>query len=163
MSNIEFYGLFLNLILYIIIISPVIFICRKKNIIKSKKIFVRALIISTFIEILFSFFIYNYSKKFFSLFTETTGIINFATHCSKILFICSPLYGFKFLIPRLLKKNNAKKTVILVITKITANIIFAITGYLLFNFKGILYSVPVCDFVFYIVYLIIFIKYLKNC
>ena len=162
MSNIELSGLFLNLILYIIIIFPVIIISRKKNITKNKKTFIKFLIISTVIEILFSLFIYSYSRNFFSIFTETTGIINFATHCSKILFICSPLYGFKILVPSLLKNKNAKKTVILVASKITANILFAIIGFFIFNFKGFLYSFPICDFIFYIICIIIFIKYIKN-
>lgn len=162
MSNIELSGLFLNFILYILIIFPVIFIAKKLNITKNKKIFIKFLIISTIIEILISLFIYNYSKNFFSIFTKTPGIINFATHCSKILFICSPLYAFKILTPYLFKKNRIKKTVILVLSKITANIIFAIAGFLIFNFKGFLYSFPACDFLFYIINIIIFIKYINN-
>ena len=163
MNNIEQAGIFLNLIIYIILIFPLFLILFKKEIYSNKKAFLLYLVFSIILETFLSSFIYIFPKKIFNLFTDTQGIINFAAYCSRIIFITSSLYCIKILIPIYLIKNHIKKTVILICSKITVNIILAFLGFFFFKFKGILYSIPICDFIYYIIYLSIFKKVFRNC
>ena len=163
MDNIHIYGLIINFILYIIMIFPIMLFLRQKNFISLKNFFTNFIII-TIIEIVFSLFIYIVPQKIFSLFTSTTGIINYATYCSKILFITSTLYGIKYFIPAYIFYNpkynlNIKKTTIIVLSKIVVNLILGFFGYFLFSTKGFLFSIPLCDLIYFIIYCIIFIKY----
>lgn len=160
MDKVHFIGLFLNFIIYLILIVPSILISLKKHIYKNKKIFILYLIYATSFEIVLSIFFHIFSKEFFSIFTNVSGIINYSVYSSKILFITSSLYSIKILIPAFLIKNN-KKTAILIFSKIAVNLIFIFVGYNLFNNKGILYSIPICDFVYYIIYIVAFLKVIR--
>ncbi len=159
MNKIQIIGLFLNFIIYLIMICPIIIICFKKKIYENKSIFISHLINITVLEIILSIVLYAFSRKIFDLFTNTTGIINYAIYASKILFISSSLYGIKFMIPAYLFFSNKgrKKTAIIFLSKIAVAIIFAFIGYSCFNFKGILYSIPLCDLIYYIIYIILII------
>lgn len=150
-------ALILNLIVYLIIIIPLIISFFFTHIFFNKKTVIRYLAILSIIEIILSILLYKFSYKIFSLFTSKTGTINFAVFASRILFLDSSLYAIKFLIPMYLKKSN-KKTVIFVLSKITANILFAILGYLIMHTVGFLYSFPICDIIYYFIYIYIFIK-----
>lgn len=158
LNQVQINGLFLNLIIYIIMILPIIFISLKKSIYETKEKFILWLIISTICEIIFSILFHKFSKNIFSIFTNTTGIINYAVYASKILFISSSLYSLKILLPAYISKKDSKKTAILVLSKITVNLIFILIGYSLFNIKGILYSFPICDIIYYIIYFKFFLN-----
>lgn len=160
MDKVHFIGLFLNFIIYLILIVPSILISLKKHIYKNKKIFILYLIYATSFEIVLSIFFHIFSKEIFSIFTNVSGIINYSVYSSKILFITSSLYSIKILIPAFLIKNN-KKTAILIFSKIAVNLIFIFIGYALFNNKGILYSFPICDLAYYIVYIVAFLKVIR--
>ena len=138
-NQVEVCGLVINFIIYIFMILPIILISFKKSIYTSKKIFLLFLIFSIVLETIFSLILYNFSRNIFSLFTSTTGIINYSIYASKILFISSSLYSFKILIPAYISIESRKKTAILVLSKITVNLIFIFIGYSIFNTKGILY------------------------
>lgn len=156
---IKTYGLLANLIIYFIITLPIIVISFNKSNYISKKNLLKSLIITTIIEILLSICLYSFSRNIFSLFIKTSGVINYAVYASKILFITSSLYGIKYLIPIYLLKNSHKKnTTILLISKIVVNIFFILIGYFLFSTKGILFSFPLCDLIYYIIYIYIFAK-----
>ena len=157
-NQIEVCGLVINFIIYIFMILPIILISFKKSIYTSKKIFLLFLIFSIVLETIFSLILYNFSRNIFSLFTSTTGIINYSIYASKILFISSSLYSFKILIPAYISIESRKKTAILVLSKITVNLIFIFIGYSIFNTKGILYSFPLCDIIFYIIYFKFFLN-----
>lgn len=162
MNNIQITGLLLNLIIYILMLIPLIFLCFYKKNYKSKNSFILILLISFIIEIFFSVFLYNFSKNIFSIFTSTKGAINYAVYSSKILFISSSLYGIKILIPAYLLHNNMKKkSAILVLSKIAVSILFIFIGYIFFNFKGILFSIPLCDLLFYAIYIYVFLKIIR--
>ena len=62
MNEIKIIGLFLNLILYIIIILPIIILVFNKQIYRNKKTLIKSLVFVTILEILFSFIIYGYIK-----------------------------------------------------------------------------------------------------
>lgn len=159
MNKIQTYALFYNLIIYLIMIFPIFIILLKKDFTNSFKKLVSCFIYITILEIFFSLFLYIFAREIFSIFTKTTGIINYAVYASRILFISSSLYGIKFLVPVFLFNiSSNKKTTILVLSKIVVHIIFIFTFYKLFSFKGILYSFPICDLIYYIIYLILFFK-----
>lgn len=163
MSNqVQINGLFLNLIIYVIMILPIIFILLKESIYKTKEKFAFWLVISVLIEIVLSILFHKFSRNIFSIFTNTKGVINYAVYSSKILFISSSLYNLKFLLPAYISKKDSKKTVILVFSKITVNLIFILIGYTFFNTKGILYSFPICDIIYYIIYVKVFLNIFRQ-
>lgn len=162
MTNIQINGLLLNLIIYLIMIFPIIIISLNKKNYETKNRFISVLIFSFIINIVLSLIVYNFSKTIFSIFSNTPGIVNYAVYASKILFISSSLYGIKILIPSyLLKINCKKKSAILVLTKIAISILFIFIGYRLFNFKGVLFAIPICDLIFYIIYILVFLKIIR--
>ncbi len=153
MNTTQIQGIFLNLIIYLIIIS------LNKKIYISKQQFFTTIIYCTLLEISLSLILYIFPKDIFSTFTKTTGIINFAIYSSKILFISSSLFALKILIPAYLyNQNKKKKLAILVLSKIAITIISIIILYIKFNTKGILFSIPICDFIFYIIYFLNIIR-----
>ena len=152
MNEVQIKALFFNLIIYIVMISPIIIISTNSRFFASKKKFISTLIYCTLLEIALSFILFLFPEKIFSLFTNTKGIINFSVYASKILFISSSLFALKILIPAYL--NHTKKITILVLSKIVITIISCIIGYILFSTKGLLFAFPICDFIFYIVYIL---------
>lgn len=163
MDRIHFMGLFFNFIIYLLMLIPVFYLLFNKRIYENKSKFISFLCISVLIEIFLSSILYIFSNEIFSLFSKTTGIVNYAVYSSKILFISSSLYGIKFLIPAYVwkNKNKHKKTAILVLSKIAVNILFIFIGYFLFNTKGILYSFPICDLIYYIIYIKLFLNIIR--
>lgn len=161
MGRIHIIGLFLNFIIYLLMVVPVFFILFNKSIYENKKKFISFLCVGTLIEIFLSCVLYIFSRSIFSIFSKTTGIVNYAVYASKILFISSSLYAVKYLIPSYILKTENKKTAILVLSKIAVNILFIFLGYILFNTKGILYSFPICDLIYCIYYLKIFLKIIR--
>lgn len=163
MNTVKFFGLFLNLIVYIILILPILLIISNKKIYKNKTRFTFIISCITIIEIILSLLIHIFSKNIFSIFSKTPGIINYAVYASKIIFITSTLYAIKFLIPAFLynyKKSilTHKKTTILFLSKIVVNLLFIILGFIVFSTKGALYAFPICDFIYYLIYIVIFIR-----
>ncbi len=159
MNTTQIQGIFLNLIIYLIMIFPLIIISLNKKIYISKQQFFTTIIYCTLLEISLSLILYIFPKDIFSTFTKTTGIINFAIYSSKILFISSSLFALKILIPAYLyNQNKKKKLAILVLSKIAITIISIIILYIKFNTKGILFSIPICDFIFYIIYILNIIR-----
>ncbi len=159
MNTTQIQGIFLNLIIYLIMIFPLIIISLNKKIYISKQQFFTTIIYCTLLEISLSLILYIFPKDIFSTFTKTTGIINFAIYSSKILFISSSLFALKILIPAYLyNQNKKKKLAILVLSKIAITIISIIILYIKFNTKGILFSIPICDFIFYIIYFLNIIR-----
>lgn len=163
MNKIQLHGLILNFIIYVIITLPLIILTCKKSIFKNKKIFTLYFTFSVLIETVLSIILYIFSENIFSLFTNIPGVINYCVYSSKILFICASLYPALFLIPFYIVKNtnSNKKTTILVLSKIVVHIIFIFIGYILFSNKGILFSFPLCDFIYFIIYIISFLKILS--
>lgn len=157
MNEIQIKGLFLNLLIYIIIITPVIIISLNKRNYSTRKNFLSTLISCTILEIILSLILYLFPEKIFSIFTNTTGIINFAVYASKILFIFSSLFAIKIIMPAYLINAN-KKITILVLSKIVITIISCITFYFIFSTKGFLFAFPICDLIFYIIYFLKIIR-----
>lgn len=152
MNIVQIQGLFLNFIVYFMMITPVVIVSVNKNNYSTKKKFLCTLIYCTIFEIIFSLILYSFPENIFSIFSPKKGIINFAVYASKILFVSSSLYSLKIIIPAYLKTK--KKITILVLSKIVITVICCIIFYLLFNTKGFLFAFPICDFIFYIIYIL---------
>lgn len=152
MNTVQLKALFLNLIVYLVMTTPIIIASLNKNNFSTKKKFLSTLIYCTIFEIIFSVILYSFSENIFSLFTTTTGVINFAVYASKILFISSSLFAIKIVVPAYLK--TTKKITILVLSKTVITIISCIILYTLFSTKGFLFAFPICDFIFYTVYIL---------
>lgn len=158
--KVQINGLILNLIIYILMIIPILIISFRKSNYISKKNLIKSSCLSIIIGIILSIILYIYSKNIFSIFTDVSGIINYSVYASKILFITSSLYTIKYFIPIYFwKNNNPKKATILVTSKIVVNIIFILIGYILFSTKGFLFSFPLCDLIYYIIYIFLFFTY----
>lgn len=149
MNEVQIKGLFLNLIIYTVMITPVIVVSLNKKFFTTKKKFLTTLIYCTFLEIALSFIVFLIPEKIFSLFTHKNGIVNFSVYASKIIFISSSLFALKVLIPAYL--NQTKKITIFVLSKIVITVAFCIIFYILFSTKGFLFAFPICDFIFYII------------
>ena len=146
----------INLIIYLVFIIPSVVILLNSNFSNKKQsIFLLAMTI-VFNSVL-SICLYKFSYIIFSLFSKTQGVINLCIYISRIIFIDSSLYGIKIIIPRYIFSKN-KKTAILILSKFAVNLILSIIGYILLQSAGLLYSFPICNFVFYIIYVFIFIK-----
>ena len=161
MDTYKIIALSFNFIIYLFMLTPIFYLLFKKAIYENKKTFISFLCISIFIETFLSCILYVFSHEIFSLFTNVTGTINYSVYSFKILFISSSLYGIKFLIPAYLYKNEYKKTAILVLSKIAVNILLIFIGYFLFDTKGILYSFPICDLIYYLIYIKLFLNIIR--
>ena len=150
-------AIILNLIVYLFFLFPTFIILFRKNFYSSKKTAIYYISASVLLEVALSIVLYKFSRNIFSLFTTSTDIINISVFISRIVFLDASLFPLKILLPAYNFKSN-KKTVILVLSKITANIILFFLGYALLANMGILYSFPICDFIFYIIYIIIFAR-----
>lgn len=160
MNLIQIQALTLNLIIYLFMIIPIIIASLNKKIYTSKNNFFTGLVYCTIFEVFISAIIYIFPNNIFSLFTKKTGIINYAIYSSKILFISSSLSALKILVPAsLCNKNKIKKVATLVCTKIAILIILMSILYIIFNTKGFLFSFPICDFIFYIIYFLEIVRY----
>lgn len=162
MSKIQISGLFINFIIYLIMIFPIILISLNKNIYQNKNHFILTSIFVLILETILSLILYTFSKNIFSIFSNTSGVVNYAIYASKILFMSSSLYGIKILIPAFLFHNSMKKkSAILVLSKIAVLILFIVLGYNIFNFKGILFALPISDLIFYIIYIVKFLNIIR--
>ena len=162
MDKIQIYGLIINIVIYIIITTPVQIISFIKGIYKNRQKFIAILASCIIYFIIVSYVLYSFPYKIFSLFTSTRGIINYGVYVFKILFISSSLYAIKILIPKFIYyQTKTKKIAILVFSKTALTIIFSVIGYLLFNFKGIFFTFPLIDFIYSIIYIYVFYKYIK--
>ena len=150
-------AIILNLIIYLFLLLPLFIMLFSKKLYSDKKSAVRFTSIAILIEVLLSAVLYKFSRNIFSFFNSSTGIVNISVFISRIVFLSSSLYPLKVFIPAYLFKSN-KKTVILILSKITANIVLFFLGYILLSNVGILYSFPICDLIYYIIYVVLFIK-----
>lgn len=162
MSRVQLFGLFINLIIYLIMILPIFLISFSLSFNKSKKRLLLSLCISITINIILSIILYKFPHNIFSIFTTQKGAINYGIYASKILFMSSSLYSLKFIIPLYLFKNKEiKKVTILLTTKIATLVLLILFGIIFFSFKGLLFALPISDFIYYIVYLFEFLKVLR--
>ena len=163
MDKIQIYGLIINLIIYFLITLPIEILSFINKIYKNQKKFILVLYLSIIYSVITSVLLYSFPYKIFSIFTSTKGIINYGVYAFKILFISSSLYSIKILIPKYISCNfKTKKIAIFKISKIALTILFSIISCLLFNTKGILFTIPIIDFIYSIIYIFLLFKNIKS-
>lgn len=114
---------------------------------KSKK---NIIIFSTIFLIFYSILLRLFIKQIASLFAVSLGVINFVEYSSKIYFICLPLIGF-----RIYHLKNTRRIYYILVSRIVLFFILSLLLNYFFNLKGILYAIPLHEFIYFI---IIFIK-----
>ena len=147
-------------IIYFIACIPSFFILFRKKTYENKKTFIKKISLSVFIEITI-FIVFHFSANtIISFFSSKTNIQNYTLYCSKILFIASSISVIHFAIPLYFYFNkNIKKGIKLFFIKILYLPIMFL-AYLLFNTKGIYFSIPLCDILYTIFLLYIFLLYI---
>ena len=111
----------------------------------SKKVNKKLLIFSTMGLIIYSIFLHFCITPITSFFTNTPGIINFTKYASKIYFICLPLISFRIFII-----FNCDLNYVYFLTRF---ILFTLITFIFdyyFGLKGILYSNPLCELLYFI-------------
>lgn len=158
-NQIQINGLFINLIIYIILITPSLIICFLKKAFSTRKNFNNILIINIIITIFLSLIFYLFYESILNSLPLDQGVINYAIYAGKIIFISSSLYPLKYLIPVYFFNNkNKKASILLAFAKIIDTFICMFLGYLLFNTKGILFGIPFADIIYYLAYLYLYLK-----
>ena len=158
-NQIQINGLFINLIIYIILIAPSLIICFFKKAFSTRKNFNNILIINIIITIFLSLIFYLFYESILNSLPLDQGVINYAIYAGKIIFISSSLYPLKYLIPVYFFNNkNKKASIVLAIAKIIDTFICMFLGYLLFNTKGILFGIPFADIIYYLAYIYLYLK-----
>lgn len=158
-NQIQINGLFVNLIIYIILITPSLITCFFKKAFSSRKYFNNILIINIIITIFLSLIFYLFYESILNFLPFNQGVINYAIYAGKIIFISSSLYPLKYLIPVYFFNNkNKKASILLAFAKIIDTFICMFLGYLLFNTKGILFGIPFADIIYYLSYLYLYLK-----
>lgn len=121
----------------ILITSYFIFLCSNSK---------NTLIFSTIGLIIYSVILHIFITQLGALFTNSTGTINFIKYSSKIYFICLPLISFR-IYNKKYEKNFYFK---LFIDTITFLILTLLSNYF-FYVKGVLYIVPIFEFIYFII------------
>lgn len=158
-NQIQINGLFINLIIYIILITPSLITCFFKKAFSTRKNFNNILIINIIITIFLSLIFYLFYESILNSLPFDQGVLNYAIYAGKIIFISSSLYPLKYLIPVYFFNNkNKKASILLAFAKIIDTFICMFLGYLLFNTKGILFGIPFADIIYYLSYLYLYLK-----
>ena len=127
---------------------PSIFIFSFNSTYKTKDVFLKKLIISILLEIIIFSLIYIFPRNIINFLINKPNIQNYTYYALKILFISSPLSAIHIGIPMFFFKNKKKKKAFALFSLKLVYIPFLFLGKLLFNTKGIYFSVPILDFIY---------------
>ena len=147
-------------VIYILTFLPTWSMLFQKKIYSSKKSFLKANCLAIFIEIILFLLIYIFPQKIVSLFSKEINIQNYMIYSLKILFIASSTTVIHYSIPFYFLLEKRKRGILLLISK-TLYLPLILLGYMLFNTKGVLFSIPICD-IFYDIILLFFYGFYFN-
>ncbi len=99
---------------------------------------------ATIFLIFYSIFLHFALEKIATNFTTILGVINFIKYAGKIYFICLPLISF-----RIWEEQNNSTKKYFTFLKIFLFFLFIICLQKLFGLNGILYSVPLFEFIYF--------------
>jgi hypothetical protein len=154
--------LIFNLFIYIIDAIAIAIIFKRTDFSKNGKDFrlnlkmtiANSFCISSFISIICAIIIYCFSGKILSLFSLSSGIINYSTFALKTWFIASPFIGLEltiFYYYSIIACNQ--KPVFILLVKFLAYVILALCFHLISKTNCIVYAKPICDILFLIYYI----------
>ena len=159
--SINFQAFLLNLIAYILVISPVLLIGKRKNIYTKKNTLIINLCIATLVEIIVSILFLKNSEKFFCLFSKKLGVVNTAVFISKIIFSTASLYAVKFITYFFLYYTH-KNLKAYLLFKIIMTVILCIIGNAVKGIFGLYFGYTVSEVIIYIVSLcLIYLQFKK--
>ena len=158
MKDYQIQALLKVFLIYIISFTPTWIILFNKKTYENKHNFIKRNSLILVFEIFIFFLIYTFPENIVKLFSTKTNIQNYMSYALKILFISSPLSIFHFTIPLFFYLNQKKSGIYLYFLKLFyIPVIFIF--YKIFNIKGALFSIPLCDFILTLFYLY---KYKKS-
>jgi len=157
MKEYQFISVFKVFVLYILAFLPTWSMLLQQKNYSSKKSFIKANCLAIFIEIILFLLIYLFPEKIVSLFSKEINIQNYMIYSLKILFIASSTTVIHYSIPFYLLSEKRKYGILLLISKILY-VPLILLGYVFFDTKGALFSVPICD-IFYDIILLFFYRF----
>ena len=153
--NIYINSLKILILTYSIYVIPLTIYLLNKKIYTDKKKVYKTIFFSITYGIIISGIIYIFPKKFFSLFTNIKGVINYCTYAYKILFFSGSIIGIQIIVPiYFCSIKKYKKTALLYLIKITVLFLLIFILYPPFHIKGLLFAIPISDIIFTIICLI---------
>lgn len=152
MRDYQYISIFKVILLYIISLLPTWIILFQKSTYIDKKTFLKRNCMLIFIEIIIFSIIYIFPNEIAKLFSSKTNIQNYMMYSLKILFIASSLSVIHFSIPLSFIFEHKKTGIFLWILKLSY-IPVMLVSYTIFNTKGALFAVPLCD-ILYSIFLI---------
>lgn len=158
MRDYQYISILKVFLLYMIALLPTWISLFQKKIYMDKKKFIKKNCLLIFFEIIIFSIIYMFPKEIVSIFSSKTNIQNYMMYSFKILFISSSITVLHYTIPIFFYFQNKKIGIWLWILKFTyIPIIFLL--YEIFNTKGALFAIPLCDIVYN---LFLILKYKKS-
>ena len=134
-------------LLYIIALLPTWIILFRKSTYSNKKMFNKRICLSIFIEIIIFSIIYIFPEEIVVLFSNKINIQNYMMYSLKILFIASSTTVLHYSIPLLIFNKHKKTGIFLWILKLSYIPVMLIF-YIIFDTKGALFAVPLCDILY---------------
>ena len=158
MKEYQYISILKVFVIYLIAFLPTWIVLLNKHTYSNKKTFLKRNCILIFAEIFLFFIIYFFPRNIVSIFSFEKNIQNYMIYSLKILFIVSSTTIIHYSIPLYFISKKNKIGFILFICKFLY-IPFLIIGNIIFNTKGILFAVPICDLLFNIFLLYFYNKY----
>ena len=157
MKEYQYISILKVFLLYIIALLPTWILLFKKNTYTDKKTFLKKNSILIFIEIIIFSIIYIFPKEIVTFFTLKSNIQNYMMYSLKILFISSSTTVLHYTVPIFLSLQQKKIEIWLFFSKLAYIPIILIFNFL-FNTKGALFAIPLCDILYN---LFLFFQYKK--
>ena len=147
MKDYQYISIFKIFLLYIIAFIPTWIVLFQKNTYTNKKTFVKRNCLLIFIEIIIFSIIYIFPKEIVVLFSSKTNIQNYMMYSFKILLMASSTTVLHYSIPLFFNFEHKKTGIFLWILKLSYIPVMLIS-YCIFDTKGALFAVPICDILY---------------
>lgn len=147
MRDYQYIALLKVFLIYIIFFIPTwISLFINKNF-STKKSFLKANSFCTILEIIIFSILYLFPREIISIFAKESNVQNYMFYSFKILFIASAITTIHYTIPIYMIKNKLKYAKLLPFLKLLY-IPILFLAYIIFNTKGALFAVPICDLIY---------------
>lgn len=161
MRDYQYIALLKVFFIYLIFLIPTWLLLFSNKNFSDKKKFLKANYFCIILEIIIFGILYIFPREIISLFAKETNIQNYMFYSFKILFIASSTTTIHYTLPKYLIKNKAEKAKLLPFFKLLY-IPIMFLAYLLFNTKGALFAVPVCDLIYNLILIYSYKKHIKQ-
>lgn len=147
MRDYQYIALLKVFFIYIIFLIPTwVSLFINKNF-SDKKSFLKTNSVCIILEIIIFSILYIFPREIISVFAKESNVQNYMFYSFKILFIASYTTTIHYTIPIYMIKNKLKYAKMLPFFKLLY-IPIMFLAYILFNTKGALFAVPICDLIY---------------